>query len=722
MPRLVRIGNRAPAGGLWWKIPAVLAAWAVVAAPQIATIAAYRLYARYAAGLPAVPDLDAYAREAPRSNRILAADGTVLAEIPFVVGKEAGHRFWTPYADLPPRLVDALLAAEDIRFFQHGGVDAHAIVRAALANWRAGRTVEGASTITQQVARNLLPQEIGNERSLRRKAREMILARRIERRWSKQRILETYANHVFLGSGAYGVAAAARAYFAKPLASLSLHEMALVAGMAQAPGRTDPWQNPDAARARRDEVLGRMWRAGMIDDDEHRAAVAAPLGLRAPVDPYGTIAPWITEAARREIVEIDPDDFARGGLDVVTTALPVAAVETEAAARAGADALAARHPGDEAPQVGLIAYDHVTDYVEAIVGGVGGGPGGAQASRFDRALQACRQPGSAFKPIVYLAALERDAITPGTPLRDAPVAEYDEDRDLFWKPHNEGKSFRGVALAQDALAASLNAPAIDVLDRIGAESAVAMARRLGLTTKLDPVRPIVLGASCVIPAEMARGFGVFATRGRLPSPTVITRVVMRGTPIVDRGSGWDPFAPEDVRLDRFVAGLDARAAAPAIDEQTAFLMSSMLAEVTRTGTAHDAHALGRPAAGKTGTTNDNSDAWFVGYTGRLVAAVWVGHDDQAKKLGTREEGAHAALPIWMAVVRLLEADRAPVPVPGPPPDGVVQARVDRATGLLSAPRAGGAIDLWFRFGTAPTQRVDEVRDLPRELDRVARDF
>jgi penicillin-binding protein 1A len=715
----VRIGNRGPAGGLWWRIPAALAVWIVVATPQLAAIVAYKLYAKYAAGLPAVPDLDEYARAAPRSSRILAADGTVLAEIPFVVGKEAGHRFWVPYAELPPRLIEALLAAEDLRFFEHGGVDPRAIVRAALANWRAGHTVEGASTITQQVARNLLPVEIGRERSFRRKAREMILARRIERSYTKQQILETYANHVFLGSGAYGVAAAARAYFAKPLGDLTLAETAMIAGMAQAPGRTDPWQNPDAAKARRDEVLARMLRAHMIDRADHDLAAAAPLGLRAPIDPYGTIAPWITEQARQEIAEIAPEDFARGGLDVWTTALPAAAVQAEQAARAGSNALAARHADqhEAPPQVGVYAFDRVTGYVEATVGGLSW-----SASKFDRATQACRQPGSAFKPIVYVAALEHDTITPGTPLRDAPVSEYDEDHDVFWKPRNEGKAFRGVVLAQDALAASLNAPAVDVIDRVGPARAVAMAERLGITTKLDPVRPIVLGSSCVIPAELARAFGVFASGGHLPQPIVITHVMMRGEPVLDRGSGYDPFASEDVRLDRLVAGIGGDGDAPVLDTRTSFLITTMLAEVTRSGTAYEAHTLGRPCAGKTGTTNDDSDAWFVGFTGRVVAAVWVGHDDQSHKLGGREEGAHAALPIWMDTIRALEGDRPAVAVPPAPPDGVVQARVDRATGLLAASGAGGAEDLWFRAGTAPTETVNGVRDVPRSLDRVARDF
>jgi penicillin-binding protein 1A len=276
---------------MWWRIPAALLIWSLIATPQIVLIAGYRYYERHAEGLPAVPDLEGYQRWAPRTTRLVAADGTVLAEIPFVQGVEAGHRTWVRFRDIPPLVVQAILAAEDVRFFEHHGVDVRAVARAAWANYRAGKTVEGASTITQQVARNLLPEEIGRERSMARKIREAILARRIERSHDKARIFETWANQVFLGNNAYGLAAAARAYFDKRLDQLDASEAALIAGLAQAPGRADPTVDAAAAKARRDEVLDRMQRAGFLDEAARAAATASPIVLRRPVDPYGATLP-----------------------------------------------------------------------------------------------------------------------------------------------------------------------------------------------------------------------------------------------------------------------------------------------------------------------------------------------------------------------------------------------------------------------------------------------
>lgn len=735
--RRIRIANRRPGGPLRlaWRILLALIVWLLIAAPAVVAIAAVLVLRDYAADLPRTPDLDAWEERVPRTSVITAADGTVLAEIPFRDGPEVGHRFPVAFDDIPARLIQAVLAAEDVRFFAHGGVDVQAVMRAARANLRAGRVVEGASTLTQQVARNLLPEGIGNARTLRRKVREALLARRIERGYDKQRIFEVYVNHVFLGAGAYGVAAAARAYFSRPLDHLDLAEVALIAGLAQAPGRADPYKNPVAARERRDQVLARMARAGFIDAAEAEAARARPVTLTPPVPAYGTLAPWYTERARRQIEETMPHAYRRGGLRIETAAAPVLALAAEDAARARVGELArgsrgsargssdrsSARPGtgqgDATPQVGAVIWDHHTGYIEATVGGLSW-----DQSRFDRATQACRQPGSAFKPIVYAAALEAGAITPGTPLRDAPIAIYDLDLDVHWKP-DSSRAFRGVVLAQDALAASLNAPAVDVLDRVGTARVVDLARRLGITTAIAEVRPLALGASCVLPLELAGAFATFARQGRGIEPVFVVRVRRGDQVLVDRASPHDPTLRADRRLDRLAARAAASGQeAQAMKRTSAFQISDMLSDVVQRGTATDARRLGRPAAGKTGTTNDNTDAWFVGYTGRVVTAAWVGYDDPARTLGPRQDGAGAALPLWMRLTRLAEGARPPVDVPGAPPPGLVRVRIDRETGQLARPGAGGSAELWFEDDTAPTMQAGQLDGLPADLGRLSQEF
>ncbi|MBK7537641.1 MAG: transglycosylase domain-containing protein [Myxococcales bacterium] len=361
----VQVGNRL-ARGLWWRAPLALLLWSVVAAPLVALAAGALTLRRWAAELPAVPDLAAWQAQAPATSLVVAADGTVLAELPFSDGVEVGHRRWITLEKTPPRLVQAVLAAEDLRFASHHGVDYAAMVRAALANLRAGRVVEGASTIPQQVARNLLPEELGRDRNLRRKVREALLARQLERRWSKRAILEVYLNYVFLGSNAYGMAAAARAYFDVELAELTLAQHALLAGLIQAPSRLDPLRHPDAAKVRRDEILGRMQRAAMIDAPAADRARAEPLGLRPAAPREGQLLPWATEAARQLLAESLPEELARGGLVIELSTAPAAghALERRALEHQRRWSSAAQLPG-QAP--GAVARS--TDRAEDSSGG-----------------------------------------------------------------------------------------------------------------------------------------------------------------------------------------------------------------------------------------------------------------------------------------------------------------------------------------------------------------
>jgi penicillin-binding protein 1A len=708
-------------GGLWWRVPIVAIVWPAFALPIVAALIVATTLRHWARDLPDVPDLAAWRADAHQTTLVLAADGTHLAELPFRDGRVVGHRTLAPLEALPKNLVLAVLAAEDVHFLEHKGVDYAAIARAGWLDYQAGRVVEGASTITQQVARNLLPEDIGTARTLKRKVREALLARALEKRWSKRDVLETYLDFVFLGQGAYGVVAGARAYFDKDVGALDLPESALLAGLIQAPGRLDPFHHPDRAKARRDEVLARMARAHLIDDVTFAKATLAPIALKKPQRSYGTVVPWYAEEVRKLLHDRYAADLARGGLTVETAALPALGSDLAHAARAHA---AGWKQHNLTPEIGALLLDHRTGYIEALLGGL---QWSKTHDQFDRVTQSCRQPGSAWKPLVYGAALDANAITPGTPLRDAPIAEYDDATRTSWKPRSSGH-FLGIVLAQDAFASSLNAPAIDVFDRVGGRAIIALARKLGITSKLDNVRPLALGASCVKPIELARVFAIIARRGWAVQAKLMVRV-RRGDQLV-----FDDAVPEDPELDaarRYdriaaTAGADPAARIGArdgrlMDERVAFQLEDMMSAVVERGTAASASSLGRPAAGKTGTTNDNTDAWFVGFTGRELGAVWIGFDDPRTKLGERGDGAHAALPLWMRAIALAEGARPSAAVPGDPPAGLVRATIDRETGLLAAPHAGG-VALWFRDGTAPTEVSGQPGSSPSDFDSTAREF
>ncbi len=713
MSTRVRIANRRE-GGWWWRAPVLAILWAMIAAPILVGLVAATTLRRWAKDLPEVPDLAEWRANAPQTSLVVAADGAHLLEQPFTDEGVVGHRELATLDRLPLPLVQAVLAAEDVRFFTHKGYDVQAILRALRVRYEGGPR-QGASTITQQLARNLLPIEIGTEQSFRRKTREALLARQIERRWTKREILETYLNYVYLGQGAYGMVAAARSYFDKDIGEIDLAEAALLAGLIQAPSAIDPYKNPTRAKARRDEVLARMVRARIIDDAARTKASEQPIVLHRPSPSYRTRVPWYAEQVRRFIDDALPAELDNGGL-VIETAANVAE-GTQLQRDADAHAVTWKQA-----QVAAIVWDHRTGYVEALVGGR------TDASdHFDRALQSCRQPGSAWKPLVYGAALETGAITPGTALRDAPIAEYDEVTNVHWKPKSGGR-FRGVVLAQDAIAASLNAPAIDVFDRVGAEPVIRLAKRLGITSPLADVRPMALGASCVKPIELARVYAVIARRGWAVAPRFAVRIRRGDTVLFDAAVPEDPWLDPARRFDRIAAlagaDPDARVGASGgrlIDEAVAFQLLDMLAAVVSRGTATAALALDRPAAGKTGTTNDNTDAWFVGFTGRVLAAVWIGFDDPAHKLGPEGDGRRAALPLWMRAMRTAEANRPTLPVPGSPPTGMERVTIDRETGLLAAPGAPG-LALWFKAGSAPTETADQPGTSPTDFGQSSREF
>ncbi len=705
--RPIFIANRRQ-GGLWWKVPIALALWSLIAAPIIAGLFALSVLRHHAEGLPFAPNLDRWLERAPRSNLIVAADQSVLAELPFHLDGQSGHRMPVTYDEIPPVLIRAILAAEDLRFFDHKGIDTRAVLRSAWANYRAKRIVQGASTITQQLARNLVD-DIGNDRSLRRKIREALLARRLEANHSKEQIFTAYANYVFLGANAYGVAAAARAYFSKPLAELTVPEAAMIAGLIQIPGRGNALKHPQVALERRNVILERMHRFALIDDTEYQQALATDLALQEPPEHYGTIAPWATEAARQWAKERMPGEFERGGLRIETTVLPALAQEAEAFASQRATEM--RNEEEESAQIGVILFDHQSGYIEVLVGGTDW-----QKSKFNRAIQSCRQPGSAFKPVVYGAALEAQVITPATALRDGPISEYDPTLQVYWKPTNSGREFRGIAIAQDAIASSLNTPAVDVYDRVGGPRVVNFALRMGITTKLRQLRPLALGSSCVLPVELVTYYATIARGGSEVKPRVVTAVSNRGQRTVDESAYFDPTLSSTRRLDRISAAAAAKEVA-VLDEGVAYQLRSMLRQVVTGGTATAARRMPMQVAGKTGTTNNNTDAWFVGFSTRTAAAVWLGHDDPRQALGKSRDGGRAALPIWKKIVGLAENSRVLGELPGTAPSALRAFRIDRESGLLAAPKAGAALELYFRPNTAPTEvagAASGARDFARQ--------
>jgi len=551
-----------------------------------------------------LPDPDMLAHEREGSVTVLAADGAVLATYGEL------HGAVLHYEDLPPALIQAVLATEDRRFFDHFGVDLRGIARAAWANLRAGGVVEGGSTITQQLAKNLF---LTPERSFKRKIQEALLALWLERRFTKQELLAIYFNRVYLGAGTYGADAAARRYFGKPVGELSLAECAMIAGLLKAPSRFNPAADPAAARARASEVIDNMVEAGFIDAAAAEGSKLAPLDLVGPRVAGGAgryAADWVVSRAA--------DYIGTVAGDIVITTTIDAQLE-----RAAGDALAAGLAGEgaerNAHQGALIAMAP-DGAVRAMVGGADYG-----ASQFNRAVQAQRQPGSAFKLFVYLAALEA-GMRPDDVVIDAPVTIQG------WSPGNFDGEYRGAVTLREALAESINTVAAETAWRVGMKNVVAVAHRLGITETLPLLPSLALGATEVTPLELTAAYAALANQGNIAWPYVITRIATREGQVLYQRQAM-PL--ERVLAPDIVAG-----------------MVDMLAANIQYGTGKAAR-LNRPAAGKTGTSQDYRDAWFMGFTRGLVTGVWVGNDDNSPM--NRVTGGGLPAHIWSAFMTRAEA-------------------------------------------------------------------
>jgi penicillin-binding protein 1A len=562
------------------------------------------------------------------------------------------RRTVVPLAQMPRMLPKAFIAAEDARFFEHRGIDYRRVLGAAFRNIEALDVVQGGSTITQQIAKSFF---LTPERSFVRKVKEAILAQRIEHYLTKNEILFLYLNQIYLGEGAYGVAAAATTYFGKSIQNLTLAECALLAGLPPSPNNLSPLRNPKKAHERQLYVLNRMVERKMITKEQAQKAQREEVKLRprGPKSYYD--APFVVDQVRQYVEQkYGKDLLYKGGLKIYTTINSKMQKIAEKAVQKGLEEFEERGgkgKGREQVQGALISLDPTTGYIIAMVGGRD-----FSSSQFNRATQAKRQAGSAFKPIVYAAALDK-GFTPATIIVDEPFSYIDVPGKEPWQPQNFDREFWGPITFRKALTFSRNVPTVKIAQSIGVDYLIDYATNLGIKTKLEPNLSLALGSANITLLDLTKVFGVFASQGYRAEPILVTQIQDKD------GNVLEETEPSSVEV---------------ISPQTAYEITSLMQSVIQEGTGQRAKALGRPAAGKTGTTNDTRDAWFIGYVPqKIVAGAWVGYDIE-KSLGTHETGAVAALPIWLEFMKEAVAD---IPAENfAVPDGIIFVRVDKETG------------------------------------------
>jgi penicillin-binding protein 1A len=590
------------------------------------------------------------------------------------------RRIFVPLAHVPQTLRDAVIATEDRRFYSHFGVDPIGIARAVWQNYRRGRIVEGGSTITQQLTKVLF---LTPDKSLERKLKEAALALELERRYSKDRILEMYMNQVYFGNGAYGVEAASRTYFGKSVTELGLQEAALLAGLPRAPSTYSPFEHPEAARRRREVVLRRLVEYGTLKDADAKRLARADLGL-IPPERRRTTGQYFLEYVQQTLeAKYGADMVFKGGLNVYTTLNPTMQLTAEQSLRDGLKALEGRSktakPGEH-PEGAIVTIEPQTGYVRAMVGGYD-----FFRSEFNRAVTARRQPGSAFKPFVYVAALEA-GFTPASRIEDAPVSYAIGPNGQAWKPDNYDRKFRGPTTLQQAIEESINVVTVKLQEQVGLTRTVRVARRFGITSPLDVNLSLALGTSDLTLLELTSAYATLANQGAWLPPTTIRYVT----------DAQGKLLEEHVAEPR-----------EAVAPETAYVITHMLRGVVERGTGISAKALGRPIAAKTGTTNDYSNAWFVGFTPRVATGVWVGYD-RPRSLGKDETGSRVAVPIWVTYMGKVLADspREDFPVP----ERVVFVPVD----LDPSNECVRVVTMAFVRGTEPAGCGRRPSALPRE--------
>jgi penicillin-binding protein 1B len=595
-------------------------------------------------------------------------------------GESRQVREWLPYTNTPARLIDVLLAIEDRRFFRHPGIDPIAVLRAFWRNAVRGDVIQGGSTITQQLAKNLF---YSPRRTLMRKVKESVAALVLEAKYRKKDILESYLNEIYLGQvgsvSIYGVGEAAHRYFGKRTDELTLAETALLVGMIKGPNTYSPLKNPALAKQRRDVVLGRLREQGLVAEEDWRAAVNAPVQVMLPEDTLAD-APFFIDYLLRQTEEAMgaplPD-----GVKMHTTLDPVLQHLASDALSAGLSKLEGAHPHlaarNEPLQGAIVVLEPATGSIVAMAGSRD-----YRLSQFNRAVQAKRQPGSLFKPLVYLAALEArresgsgQPFTAATRLTDEPLSF--ESPTGTWSPQNYDRQYHGTVSVRAALEQSLNVPAVKLAQTVGIKRIAQIARNLGIKSPLADNLSIALGTSAVSLLEITAAYGVLANGGVAVTPTTLQSV------LTAEGDAMWHHTPERHS---------------AVTPQGAYVMTSLLKGVLERGTAAKAKTMGvrGGVAGKTGTTDSYRDAWFVGYSVDYVVGVWVGFDDEEP---LRLTGAQAALPIWAEFIRqTLPA----VPREFAMPPGVITRELDPKTGQLATSRCPERLSEVFIEGTEPT--------------------
>ncbi|HUY27736.1 MAG TPA: PBP1A family penicillin-binding protein [Candidatus Binataceae bacterium] len=586
---------------------------------------------------------------------------------------------------IPPLLIDAILAAEDHRFYEHHGVDFVRILKAAAVDLASRRIQQGGSTLTQQLMKNFF---LTNQRSYKRKLTEALMAYIAERKYSKDEILENYINDIYLGrrgqEGIYGVWEASEYYFSKDPRDLSIAEMATIAGMISSPNRLNPLRHPQDSQKRRNEVLASMLQDGYVSKAAYDDAVSEPMRARE-VYAESNDAPYFIDYVKKELAERYPPQVLNDeGLRIFTSLDVHMQKIAEGAVRQNLIGLETSHPKllrkekDQKLESCLLSLEPQTGKIRAMVGGRD-----YRASQFNRVIQSKRQPGSAFKPVTYLAAFQEtldggpEKFLPTSYIDDSPWTWQYADN-MSWSPRNYKDRFFGRVTLEFALEESLNAATSRVAYAIGLERVVAMAKKLGFGD-LPEYPSIVLGGIEVSPLELARAYAIIANYGQEVPPYAVTAVVDESGKVIEGHQ------------------LEAR---QVISPELAFMMQFMMEQVINHGTGYGARQMGftRPAAGKTGTTNDSKDAWFGGFTPNLLAVVWTGFD-QKDTLGLT--GAQASLPAWTAFMKAATAARPALDFT-PPPDMVVE-RVDSVSGLKAGPFCPQTIEGVFPKGMEPTE-------------------